>query len=376
MRAYQAALPPETLRALDGAGGSEPSVAGVWGAAGAPPPADVAFDVPYELPRAPTPPAPPRAKTPPPAAARPQPVGRRAAAAARGVVVGGEAAEEAAPAFRSLAAPEKPKKRPAPPNGGGGGAAKRPAVERASSSSDASSSSAAAAAAAAAKTPPKKPKAEKKKPATLPLRQPDLENLENPDMPMLRQEMIDNGHTAESPPRLHESIHPSLVPNETWKRPRQNGSSSGPHMDAYYICHLCSETTCLFDPHASVHPYYTEGPPGFNSTKQLEAHLMEMHCLPFPTPPSPPAPVPALEAAPAAARGRRAPPPAAEAAVRKTERQLAKERARRGEGEGEVGDRDFARLGGRRARRRRPRQRPAPGAQRAPGERRALRRRV
>ena len=52
VRAYQAALPPETLRALDGAGGSEPSVAGVWGAAGAPPPADVAFDVPYELPRA------------------------------------------------------------------------------------------------------------------------------------------------------------------------------------------------------------------------------------------------------------------------------------------------------------------------------------
>ena len=144
-------------------------------------------------------------------------------------------------------------------------------------------------------------------------------------MPMLRQEMIDNGHTAESPPRLHESIHPSLVPNETWKRPRQNGSSSGPHMDAYYICHLCSETTCLFDPHASVHPYYTEGPPGFNSTKQLEAHLMEMHCLPFPTPPSPPAPVPALEAAPAPAPP--APPPAAEAAVRKTERQLAKERA-------------------------------------------------
>ena len=147
-------------------------------------------------------------------------------------------------------------------------------------------------------------------------------------MPMLRQEMVDNGHTAESPPRLHENIHPSLVPNETWKRPRQNGSSNGPHMDAYYVCHLCSETTCLFDPHASVHPYYTEGPPGFNSTKQLEAHLMEMHCLPFPTPPPPPAPVPALEAAPTAAPAPAPPaPPAAEAAVRKTERQLAKERA-------------------------------------------------
>ena len=44
-----------------------------------------------------------------------------------------------------------------------------------------------------------------------------------------------------------------------------------------------------------------DGPPGFNSTTQLERHLRIQHCLPRPTPAAAAAPAPAAAAAPAPA---------------------------------------------------------------------------
>ena len=81
---------------------------------------------------------------------------------------------------------------------------------------------------------------------------------------------------------LNSCIDSRLLPPEAWAKERARPGRPAPHFDYFFLCHICTEAALLrfgelFGGHVS-HSHSPACPPGFNSKKQLETHLLAQHC--------------------------------------------------------------------------------------------------